>query len=191
MLTLTLVLSIALLLGAVTVFLSWTAGRLDRLHIRVATAHASLERQLLSRSAATVRVAGMPGMDPASAVVLVAAAEEARTSTGTPEDPAQESRLSQVLRAVLDEAAVAELWRQADPVDRGALTELADACERVRMAHRFHDDLVHRTQQMRRRRLVRWLRLAGHAPWPRPYQIDDEPPAALLQLSAARPSPRP
>jgi signal transduction histidine kinase len=177
---LTWVLLVALVLGAAVVTLSWLAGRLDRLHIRLATAHASLERQLADRSAATVRVATSELLDPASAVVLVSAAEVARTSAGTAEHERQQSALSEALRAVLgDESVVAELWRNADDADRSALADLAAACERVRLAHRFHDDLVRRTQTMRRRRVVRWFRLAGYAPWPVAYPIDDEPPAAL------------
>jgi hypothetical protein len=29
---------------------------------------------------------------------------------------------------------------------------------------------------LRRKRLVRWFRLAGHASWPEPFEIDDGPP---------------
>lgn len=175
----------ALLLGAVIVLLSWTAGRLDRMHIRLATARASLDRQLVDRAAATVRVATSGPTDPASAMVLVGAAEEARTSAGTGAHGAHESALSQALRAVLgDEAVVSELWRNADGPDRAALSELAAACERVRLARGFHDDLVARTQAMRLRRLVRWFRLAGHAPWPTPYLVDDELPQGLVRVSA-------
>ena len=182
---LTWLLLVVLVLGAVIVLLSWTAGRLDRLHIRLATAHASLERQLVDRAAATVRVATSELTDPASAVVLMSAAEEARTAAGTAQWERQQSALSQALRAVFDDASVVtELWGEADEVDRAALSDLASACERVRLAHRFHDDLVGRTQAMRRRRLVRWFRLAGHAPWPVAYPIDDEPPSALVRLSA-------
>jgi len=180
---LTWVLLAALVIGTTIVVLSWTAGRLDRLHIRLATAHASLDRQLVDRAASTVRVATSGLTDPASAVVLVSAAEEARTAAGTVEQERQQSALSEALRVVLDdEAVVTELWDTADEVDRASLSDLAAACERVRLAHRFHDDLVSRTQVMRRRRLVRWFRLAGHAPWPVAYPIDDDPPAALVRV---------
>ena len=32
---------------------------------------------------------------------------------------------------------------------------------------------------LRRQRAVRWFRLAGHAPFPMAFEMDDEPPAAL------------
>jgi hypothetical protein len=189
---LTWVLLIGLVLGAVTVTLSWLAGRLDRLHIRLTTAHASLERQLGDRVGATVRVASSGLLDPASAVVLMSAAEMARTSAGTADHERLQSALSETLRAVFaDEPVVADLWRTADDADRSALADLAAACERVRLAHGFHDDLVRRTQSMRRRWMVRWFRLAGHAPWPVAYPIDDEPPTTLREGADGSMSPSP
>jgi hypothetical protein len=53
----------------------------------------------------------------------------------------------------------------------------------VRFAARFRDELVTRTLQMRRRRLVRWLHLAGHAPWPTRFILDDAPPSGLLTVA--------
>ena len=78
MTTVTLVLATMLVLGALTVLLSWTAGRHDRLHIRLTTAETSLELQLADRVTCTMRIASSPLLDPASAVVLLAAAEDAR-----------------------------------------------------------------------------------------------------------------
>lgn len=183
MTTLTVVLATILALGAITVLLSWTAGRHDRLHIRLTTAATSLQLQLADRITGTMRIAGSPLLDPASAVVLLSAAEEARAGHGHDGHEEAESRLSQALRAVLGDAeVVAELWQQASTEDRLALTDLAASCERVQFAARFHDELVNRTVAMRRRRLVAWLHLAGHAPWPHRFVLDDEPPAALLAV---------
>jgi hypothetical protein len=183
MVTLTVVLAVALVLGAVTVLLSWTAGRHDRLHIRLTTAATSLQLQLADRITGTMRIAAGPLLDPASAVVLLAAAEDARASRGRDGHEQAESRLSQTLRAVLGDAeVVAEIWEQASTQDRLALSDLAASCERVQFAARFHDELVNRTVAMRRRRLVAWLHLAGHAPWPHRFALDDAPPAALLAV---------
>ena len=56
------------------------------------------------------------------------------------------------------------------------------------MARRFHNDAVRAARALRRHRKVRWFRLAGHAPFPLAFEMDDEPPAALAdrpaQLSA-------
>jgi hypothetical protein len=183
--TMSVVLLVLLVLGALTVLLSWTAGRHDRLHIRLTTAATSLDLQLADRVTCTMRIATSPVLDPASALVLLAAADEARGGHGREGHEAAESRLSQALRAVLgDEELVEELWRLAAPEDRQALADLASACERVQFAASFRDELVTRTLQMRRRRLVAWLHLAGHAPWPTRFVLDDAPPEALLTVVA-------
>ncbi len=181
--TWTWLLLVVLIVGTAIVGLSWTAGRLDRLHIRLATARASLDRQLADRVATTMRVAAVEPTDPAAAVLLAGAAEEARTAAASGESEIRQSALSQALRAVLDDSTSAALWRDADDVDRSALRDLANCCERVRLACHFHADLVARTADMRRRRLVRWFRLAGRAPWPEAYVIDDRPPLALLRTT--------
>ncbi len=170
-------LAVVLVLVGVTVLLSSVAGRLDRLHIRLATAQASLDRQLVDRAAATAAVAHSGVLDPAAAVVLLAAAEQARSATGG-EREAAESALSMDLRAVLDDPLAVETWL-ADPGAGPLLVELAASCDRVRLARRFHDDLVARTLAVRDRWLVRTARLAGHAPRPAAQAIDDVPPEAL------------
>ncbi|HEX6578250.1 MAG TPA: hypothetical protein VF082_07765, partial [Jiangellaceae bacterium] len=50
------------------IYLSWTAGRLDRLHWRVDASRAVLDAQLLRRSGAALDLAGTGLLDPASAV---------------------------------------------------------------------------------------------------------------------------
>ena len=188
-------LAVVLVLGAAAVWLSATAGRLDRLHIRLATARASLERQLVERAAATADVAHSGALDPAAAVLLLSAADGARAAArrdaahragGPPVDPGEravaESALSTDLRAVLGAPAdVEQAWsdRAACPL----LVDLAAACGRVRLARHFHDDLVARTRAVRRRSVVRWAHLAGHAGWPESLDLDDEPPAALLEVA--------
>lgn len=172
-----------LALGALTVSLSWTAGRLDRLHIRLATAHASLDRHLVDRAACTTRLAVSGMLDPAASLLLLDAASQVRDG----DRAAGESRLSQTLRTVLGEDEVAALWCAVDDDGSGGrdlLADLAAACDRVRLASAFHTDLVVRTARQRRRRLVRWLRLAGHAPWPRVEPLDVAPPEALLDRVA-------
>lgn len=183
------VLLVVLMLGAVTVWLSWTAGRHDRLHIRLATARASLHLHLSDRIATTMRVASSPALDPASALVLLAAAEEARSANGTAWHERAESSLSVALRAVLgEEEHVRALRAESVEPDLIALRDLAAACERVRFAAHFHDELRERTVAMRRRRLVARLHLAGRAAWPTRFAFDDEPPHGLL---AATSRPRP
>lgn len=179
--TLEWVLVIGAVVAAITVALSSTAGRLDRLHIRLATAQASLDRQLLDRSTCLRNVATSGVLDPASALVAVEAADAARAGIGKVDQEDRETALSEVMRTVFGDAAdVDDLWASADEPQREMLADLGDACERVQLAHRFHDDLVARTERMRRKRIVRWARLAGHAPWPYRMDFDDTPPPHLV-----------
>jgi hypothetical protein len=44
---------------------------------------------------------------------------------------------------------------------------------RVQLARRVHNDVVVSTRDLRRRRLVQWLRLAGRAPMPSTIELED------------------
>jgi hypothetical protein len=89
-----------------------------------------------------------------------------------------ESTLSRALRAAFDDAdLVAEL--DGDPVGRELVRELAAAALRVQLARRFLNDVVRAARVVRRKRVVRYLRLAGHAPWPQNYEMSYTPPQAL------------
>jgi hypothetical protein len=147
---------VLLLLGA---YMSWTAGRLDRLHHRVATARASLETELARRSALVAELAGSGVLDPASSLLLLDAAHRARTAG--PED--REQCESALTRAIAATGTDVEPWA----------VELGVAMRRVQMARRFHNDIVVSTRDLRTRRLVSWFRLAGHAPMPCPIELED------------------
>ena len=80
--------------------------------------------------------------------------------------------------AGLDRCEVAEntLTRRLAGVDRdtlpaGLAAELADVEQSVLIARRVHNDAVRDTLDLRSRRLVRWLRLAGTAPAPAYFEI--------------------
>ncbi|MGH3496941.1 MAG: hypothetical protein ACRDP1_05695 [Nocardioidaceae bacterium] len=166
--------------GAVAVTLSSVAGRMDRLHMRLATAHASLDHQLVVRAAATTSVAIGAGLDPASALVLVDAVERTRQPRGSAGHESDESALTRALVSVFDDAGnVAALWRGSDDGVRAMLFELSAACERVALAVRFHNELADRIRHRRRGPLVRWFHLAGHAPWPAPVLVHTDVPAGL------------
>ena len=161
-------------LAALAWYLSWTAGRLDRLHGRVEGARGALDVQLQRRAAATTALATSGLLDPASSVLLAAAADAAREAD-PPDQELRESELTLALQAVFDEPeAAAEL--RADPAGAALLTELVAAGHRVELARRFHNDAVAAARTVRRARRVRWLRLAGHAPVPRTFEIDDSVP---------------
>ena len=49
----------------------------------------------------------------------------------------------------------------------------------MQLARRFHNDAVKDVQRVRRKAVVRWFRLAGHAEMPQTIEFDDELPAAV------------
>lgn len=163
---------------AIGLYLSWTAGRLDRLHSRIDAARASLDAQLLRRASVAQELATAGLLDPAASIVLYQGAHAARQAEEEELREVAESELSEALRAVFGEPAQVEAVRAA-PGGEEAATELAAAVRRVPMARRFHNDSVRAARALRRHRTVRWFRLAGHAPFPLAFEMDDEPPVAL------------
>jgi hypothetical protein len=172
--TTALIISAVLLLG---VYLSWTAGRLDRLHARVDAARAALDAQLLRRASVAQELGTAGIFDPAASMVLYQAAHAARQAEEEQREVA-ESELSQSLRAVFQDPEQVEAVG-AVPGGQDTLAELAAAVRRVPMARRFHNDAVRAARALHRHRKVRWFRLAGHAPFPLAFEMDDEPPAVL------------
>lgn len=144
-------------------------SRLDRLHIRTDAAWAALDAAL-ARRALLARLAG-PKLTEATA-----AAERAPRA----EREAAENEVSRLL---------GELDRTALPAE--IATELADAEHRLVLARRVYNDAVRDTLALRRKRSVRWLRLAGTAPLPGYFEIA-EPVApesgeqALVPRASAR-----
>ena len=156
--------AVAILLVVVTVLASyavWTAGRIDRLHHRVAAARSALDAELAARAALVQELAGSGTLDPASSLLLVDAAHRARTAPAEDREHA-ESALTRALEATATGAEL-EVWRD----------DLAISARRIQMARRFHNDVVVSTRTLRRRRLVRYLRLAGCAPMPETVELDD------------------
>ncbi|MEU9960277.1 hypothetical protein [Streptomyces liliifuscus] len=168
---------IVVALVAIGLYLSWTAGRLDRLHSRIDAARAALDAQLLRRASVAQELATSGVLDPAASIVLYEAAHAARQAEEDNREVA-ESDLSQALRAVFGEVQQVEAV-QAVPGGEDAARELAQAVRRVPMARRFHNDAVRAARALRRHRKVRWFRLAGHAPFPLAFEMDDEAPVAL------------
>ncbi|QQQ73835.1 NUDIX domain-containing protein [Saccharothrix sp. 6-C] len=163
-------LALAVLIGPWTL---GTANRLDRLHVRTDAAWAALDAALARRAVVTRAVAAVCGKPE-----LRAAADRAERST-RPDREAAENRLSALLdaldRSVLEPALAAEL---------------SDAEQRVVLARRVHNDAVRDTLALRRRRSVRWLRLAGTAPTPSYFEIaepgGDVEASTLTQRVSAR-----
>ncbi|MFJ1754581.1 hypothetical protein [Kitasatospora sp. NPDC088134] len=164
------------------VYLSWTAGRLDRLHARIDAARASLDAQLLRRASVATELATSTLLDPAASILLLEAGHAARQAEAEQREVA-ESELSLALRAVLDGPEQVAALRSA-PGGEEAVRELVEVVRRVPMARRFHNDAVRAARAVREHRLVRYFRLAGRAPFPMAFEMDDEPPVALTPEGA-------
>jgi hypothetical protein len=145
-------------------FLLATANRLDRLHIRLDAGWAALDAALARRAVVARAVAaGTLTGDPASC--LRHAADAAETAPRADRE-ATENELTKLLGQI----GRAELPpRLAD--------ELADAEQRVVIARRVHNDAVRDTLTLRRRRKVRYFKLAGTAPTPEYFEIAEPDPA--------------
>lgn len=174
-----LVAALALIL-LVVLYLSMTAGRLDRLHRRIDNSRNALDTQLLQRSALCLEIASSSLFDPATAVVLADSAHAARAAAGTDvvTRGLAESDLTRVLVEAIPDMAEADALR-AEAADPVMLEDLRSTCVRVQLSRRFHNDAVRACRQVRKQRLVRWLRLAGRTPWPLTVEMDDTPPPGL------------
>jgi hypothetical protein len=148
---------------AVSIYITWTAGRLDRMHARVDAAWAALDAQLVRRSAAA-RALGVPSVTRAADAALVA---------GVAERQDRENDLSRELRAA---------WPVVPPGPNRA--ELEAAASRVALARSFHNGAVTNARALRRNRLARLLHLAGRRQLPEFFDVDeadfsDEEPGPL------------
>jgi hypothetical protein len=178
------VVAIVLFLG---VYVSWRAGRLDRMHTRLEAARAALDVTLVRRSSVVLELASSGFLDPATSLLLADAAHEARGGGGLASSELArtelahtelahtelaQSNLSRVLRAAFAQPGVrASLAGQDGAAD--LLAELEAAAHQVLVARKFYNTAVAVTRDARRKPLVRLLRLAGNAELPEFFEMDD------------------
>ncbi len=156
----TLVVAVVAIVVLLASYVTWTAGRLDRMHARVDAAWAALDAQLVRRAAAARALRSqLPAGTAADALEAAAAAS---LDAGPDGREAVENDLSRALKAA---AALVP--------DDTSLTELETASTRVGLARSFHNTAVTDTRGLRRRRLPRALRLAGRRAMPTYFDIDD------------------
>jgi len=170
----------------VTVYFSWTAGRIDRMNARLETARAALDAQRHRRSSVAIEIAVAGLLDPAAAVVVADSAHRARAAA--PEDvELAENDLTRALGVALAEPP-ADLDEEPDEAGLGheLLDELEEVARRLQLARRFHNDAVRATAALRAHRMVRWLRLAGHSPPPRAIDFDDSTPPGIESYTRSR-----
>jgi hypothetical protein len=223
------------------VYVSWRAGRLDRMHTRLQAARAALDVTLVRRSSVALELASSGFLDPATSLLLASAAHEARgevrSSSGQPAAQRAPAERAAAERAAAERAAAeraaagrtpaelalaelapaewgpgerppGELAPYLEPGDELARSELAQnnlsralraaftqpgfrssleatdgageliaeveaAAQQVFVARKFYNTAVAVTREARRKPLVRLFRLAGNAPLPQFFEIDD------------------
>lgn len=161
------VIAAALFIG---VYVSWRAGRIDRLHTRVEMARAALDVALLRRSSVALKLATSGLLDPATSLLLAGAVAGTRGGA-RPRDLA-ESDLTKALRAAFSQPAFRSSLDGKDGADE-LLGEVEAAAHQVFLARKFYNDVVAVTKDARHRPLARLLRLSGTAVMPEFFEMDD------------------
>jgi len=177
------VVAAALLAG---VYVSWRAGRIDRLHARVEMARAALDVTLLRRSSVALELATSGLLDPATSLLLAGAVHGTRSASaggsegavppgqlggGRPRDLA-ESDLTRALRAAFGQPGFRSSLSGKEGADE-LLAEVEAAAHQVFLARKFYNDMVAATREARNRPLARLLRLSGKAKAPEFFEMDD------------------
>ena len=147
-------------------YLSYSATRLDRLHNRVETSWANLDGLLQRRAAVALEIAKSEIADPASSLLLTAAAHQARDAEMSARSQA-ESGLSGELGLLLHDGHLV-----SGSIEKDLLRELSELTDKIRIAIALHVDAVNRTQMVRRKPVFRIFRLAGRAPLPVTYEFE-------------------
>jgi hypothetical protein len=154
----------------VGVYVSWRAGRIDRLHTRVDIARVALDVTLLRRSSVAQELATSGLLDPATSLLLAAAVLGTRGGE-RPRDLA-ESDLTRALRAAFSQPDFRASLSGKEGADE-LLAEVEEAAHQVFVARKFYNDLVAVTRDARSRPLARVLHLAGRAEAPVFFEMDD------------------
>jgi hypothetical protein len=167
-----------------TLWVTMTTTRLDRLHARVDAAGAALDAQLVRRAAA-VRMAAdstegraLQGLTETRRAQIQATAERAIEFTDSHESPpglypaSSEPAGREVIENTVGRM-LSELADHSEELRPETVAELREAAARVQVARRFYNDAVRDTRSVRSRRMPRLLRLAGRRPLPEFFDIDD------------------
>ena len=168
---LTLIILIVFVVMISGVYISWRAGRLDRLHNRVETARTALDLALVRRSSAAYELATSGLLDLATSLLLADAVRRAKDADAAERDLA-ESDLTRALRAAFGQPG----FRAELDGKEGAKELVGDveaAAHQVYIARKFYNDVAARTIDARRRPLARVFRLSGNAPPPEFFEMED------------------
>ena len=153
-------------------YLTFSANRLDRLHHRAETSWANLDGILQRRAVLALDIAHTGEVDPATSLLLTAAAHQARDAEISERSEA-ESGLTQALLILKNET---ELEQQFPEL----FAELDSITERLKIAIALHVEAVHAARNRRAKLIYRVFRLAGHAPLPVKYAFEDD---SLMEIT--------
>lgn len=149
-------------------YLTFSATRLDRLHHRVETSWANLDGLLQRRAAIALELARSEVADPASSLLLTAAAYQARDASIVHRSHA-ESGLSAALGLLQSEMDL-----DLQPGEEALLKELGELTAKIRVAIAIHVDAVNSTRAVHQKLIFKIFRLAGTAPLPVTYEFEDD-----------------
>ena len=178
-------------LGVVAGFAITRARRLDRLHQRILASRDSLSRLLLRRASEAdllSRSAGLESSGLADAArtyiqdggdQLTTDGLDRRTAAQRQGDRVEVAtrleRASALSRAIRETLTPEERARIASDPQASARLEALDAtCYRIELTRNVHNVDVAGVRALRSARMVKLLRLAGHAPIPEPIDFDDD-----------------
>ena len=178
-------------LGVVSAFAITRARRLDRLHQRILASRDSLSRLLLRRASEADLLSRSVGLensglaDAARAYIqdggdqLTTDGLDRRTAAQRQGDRVEVAtrleRASALSRAIRETLTPEERARIASDPQASARLEALDAtCYRIELARNVHNVDVAGVRALRSARMVKLLRLAGHAPIPEPIDFDDD-----------------
>lgn len=147
-------------------YLTFSANRLDRLHHRAETSWANLDAILQRRAALALDIAHTGQIDPATSLLLTAAAHQAREADIADRSEA-ESSLTQALLILQAEDTLQQDFPEL-------FAELATLTERLKIAIALHVEAVNAARARRAKLIYRVFRLAGHAPLPVKYAFEDD-----------------
>ncbi|MBS6324765.1 MAG: hypothetical protein KH413_02890 [Actinomyces sp.] len=178
-------------LGVVAGFAITRARRLDRLHQRILASRDSLSRLLLRRASEADLLSRSVGLensglaDVARAYIqdggdqLTTDGLDRRTAAQRQGDRVEVAtrleRASALSRAIRETLTPEERARIASEPQASARLEALDAtCYRIELTRNVHNVDVAGVRALRSARMVKLLRLAGHAPIPEPIDFDDD-----------------
>ncbi len=178
-------------LGVIAGFAITRARRLDRLHQRILASRDSLSRLLLRRASEADLLSRSAGLensglaDAARAYIqdggdqLTTDGLDRRTAAQRQGDrvdvAARLERASALSRAIRETLTLEERARIASDSQAAARLEALDAtCYRIELTRNVHNVDVAGVRALRSARMVKLLRLAGHAPIPEPIDFDDD-----------------